>query len=150
MKLKDVIGVLASIGVSVVGLIFAPRPYHGWGGTCPWSIVFPPDGSLWPDESWGAMFDGCATGSDYKFLLISYLSLVFLTAGALASRVAEQPSRSRGAVVNAVFFASTLAVLTVQEESGFSVLPTLILGIVSVAGAAGLGFIGGPRAEPGA
>ena len=147
MKPKDVIGVLVSVAVSVVGLTFAPRPYHGWGGTCSWSIVFPPDGSFWPDESWGVMFDGCATGADYKSLLIGYLSLVFLTAGALASRIAEQPSRSRGALVNAVVLASTLVVLTIQEESDFSVLPTLVMGIASVGGAAGLGFLGGPRAK---
>jgi hypothetical protein len=92
-------------------------------------------------------FDGCATGADYKTLLGGYLVLVFLTAGALASRIAEQPSRTRGALVNAVVFASTLLVLIVQEESDFSVFPTLALGIASVAGAAALGFLGGPRAK---
>lgn len=105
--------------------------------------MFPPDGSLWPDESGGAMLDGCATGAEYKALLIGYLVLVFLTAGALASRIAEHPSRTRGALVNAVVFASTLVVLTIQEESDFSVIPTFVLNIASIAGAAGLGFLGG-------
>ncbi|HET9448944.1 MAG TPA: hypothetical protein VFO35_21925 [Steroidobacteraceae bacterium] len=145
MKPKDMVGVSASIGVSVAGLLFAPRPFHGWGGTCPWSFVFPPAGSLFPDPSFINMFDGCDAGAQYKIVLAGYLSLLFLTAGALASRIAEKPSSLRGALVNAVVFGSALLVLTVQAASDFSVLWTLVVGVAAVAGAAGLGFLGGLR-----
>jgi hypothetical protein len=147
MKTKDIVGVLAGAGVSIVGLLFAPRPYHGWGGICPWEMVFPRHGSLWPDPS-AVMFDGCDNGHGYMLLLVGYLSLVFLIAGALASRIAERPSRSRGALINAVVLASTLVLLIIQAKDDSSMLRTLVFGVASVVGVAGIGLLGGLRAKP--
>ena len=147
MNPKSIVGVVLGLGVSVSGLLFAPRPYHGWGGVCSWSNVFPRYSSLWPDPS-AVMFDGCDNGHGYMVLLVVYLSFVFLVAGALASRIAERPSRSRGALLNVAVLASTLLVLTVQAEDDFSVFRTLVFGVASVAAAAGIGFLGGPRAKP--
>ncbi len=146
MRKKDVAGVALGIGVSVAGLLYAPRPYHGWGGVCPWELVFPRSTSLWPDPS-AIMFDGCDNGHGYMILLVIYLSVVFLVAGALASRIAVRPSRSRGALINAVVLASMLLVLTIQARHDFSVLHTLAFGVAAVATAAGIGLIGGPRAK---
>lgn len=146
MKRKDVIGVVVSVGVSVAGLLFAPRPHHGWGGVCPWEMVFPIYGSLWPAQEY-VVFDGCDTSPPYLMMLAGYLGLVFLVAGTIASRLTERPSRVRGALVNAVVFACALLVLTLQADGGFSVLPTLVVGVATIAGAAGVGLLGGPRAK---
>jgi len=146
VKTKDVTGVVLGAAVSIVGLAFAPRPYHAWGGICSWETVFP-NTSLWVHPS-VVMFDGCDNGLAYLVMLIVYLSFVFLVAGALSSRIAERPSRSRGALINAVVMASALLALAIQARDDFSLFPTVVLGVSAVGAAAALAFVGGPRAKP--
>jgi hypothetical protein len=81
-------------------------------------------------------------------VLVGYLSAVFFIAGVLASRIAATPSRIRGACVCAVLMAATLLNLTLIAEEGFAAGPTLLVGLISVTGAAYVGFLGGPRAKP--
>ena len=140
MTRKDVIGLSLSIAAASGALLLTPLQKTGWGDVCGWSTIFPIYGLIFP----APVFDGC-DGWGYGAFVALYLSLALLVAGAIASRVAQRPSRRRGAVVNASFTAAALFVLLWRAEPGFDVSRSLAVATIAIMTAACIGFAVGPR-----
>jgi hypothetical protein len=150
LRLADLPGLLCGTAIGLLGVYYlVPRPRSGWG-MCDWSVFYPLYADLWPVER-PIAFDGCGDDVATLSIISGVLSLVCLIAGALAAVTGRNANAGRGASAAAIVVAVTLATLAIQKSltpdaPHLGWVESIIAGLLTVVGAAWLGYVGGIRA----
>jgi hypothetical protein len=148
MKISDFVGVAGGMTFASIGLFFAPSPAYdtgGWNRCGLWDVFpfRPPGAQELKPNPFGFDNYECVVTSSGVLLVLVYLSGVFMISGALASRIGELASPTRGAISVAIVSAVTLLVGVSSAAPMIYTAPTLSVGVGSFVGAVLLAFCGG-------
>ncbi|HMN44524.1 MAG TPA: hypothetical protein PKE27_08130 [Povalibacter sp.] len=152
MKAGDILGAIGGVVFGTVGLIFAPSPAYdpeGWG-YCGISAAYPvylPEPEKVPGEHYFCLdCYECVVDPRGVFLLLLYLVAVFTISGALASRIGEAITPSRGAVSAAIVVGPAL-LLMIHSFERVNVPVTAVIAVVVFGGLVSSAYLGGVLAK---
>jgi hypothetical protein len=148
MKAGDILGLFGGVVFGTVGLIFAPSPAYdpeGWGN-CGVSAVYPvylPEPEKIPGENYFCLdCYECLVDPIGVLLLLLYLAAVFAISGALASRIGEAVTPTRGAVSAAIVVGPAL-LLMIHSFDEVNVPLTVLIAVAVFAGLVSCAYLGG-------